>query len=99
MRYEDFIPVGSPVVVRCYVSGIVVGRLAGGEGGTVALTDWRWLRRWSLEEGSEGSVYDLVAHPTARPDRRGPLTKDLTVLQQADVMMVTEEVYQRLAGD
>jgi len=99
MRYEDFIPVGSPVVVRCYVSGIVVGRLAGGEGGTVALTDWRWLRRWSGLEGTEGSVYDLVADPTCRPDRRGPLTKDLTVLQQADVMLVSEDVYQRLAGD
>jgi len=99
MRYEDLIPVGAPVVVRRYVSGIVVRRLAGGEGGTVALADWRWLRRWSGLEGPEGSVDDLVAAPTCRPDRRGPLTKALTILQQADVLLVDEDTYERLAGD
>src|SRR5690606_41025630 len=99
MQYTDILPIGAPVVVRTYVSGVVVGRLAAGEGGTVALTDWRWLRRWSLGQGNEGSVYDLIAHPTARPDRRGPLVAELTIVQQADVMAVSEETYQRLAGD
>ncbi len=95
MRHTDYVAVGTPVVVRSYVSGVVVGRLAGGEGGSVVLTDWRWLRRWE-GVGGEGSVYDLIASDVA-PSRRGPLIASLTILQQADVLVVGDAAYSRLA--
>ena len=97
LDYTHLVPVGSPVVVRSYTSGVVVGRLAAGAGGVVALIDWRWLRRWE-GVGGEGSVYDLVAS-NVTPQRRGPLTAELTLLQQADVLVVSEAVYKRLALD
>lgn len=96
MDYTQLIEIGAPVVVRSYTSGVIVGRLAGGEGGAVALTDWRWLRRWE-GVGGEGSVYDLVQSDKV-PSRRGPLTASPTILQQADVFVVSEEAYERLAG-
>jgi len=95
MQYGEYIKLGTPVVVRSYTSGVAVGRLAGGEAGTVVLTDWRWLRRWE-GVGAEGSVYDLVASDVV-PSQRGPLTAETTILQQADVMVVSEAVYERLA--
>lgn len=79
LDYTHLIPTGTPVVVRSYTSGVVVGRLAAGAGGVVALTDWRWLRRWE-GVGGEGSVYDLIAS-TVTPQRRGPLTAELILLQ------------------
>ena len=97
LDYTHLISVGTPVVVRSYTSGVVVGRLAAGAGGVVGLTHWRWLRRWE-GAGGEGSVYDLVAS-SVRPQRRGPLTESLTLLQQADVMTVSEDTYKRLALD
>jgi hypothetical protein len=96
MRYTEVIQVGSPVVLRSYVSGVIVGRLAGGDDGTVALTDWRWLRRWE-GVGNEGSVYDLVKSSKA-PSRVGPLTAAVGVFQQADVMQIDESAYARLVG-
>ncbi len=95
VQTEDLIQTGSPVVVRSYVSGVVVGRIRAGGLGSVALTDWRWLRRWE-GVGGEGSVYDLVRSSVV-PIRRGPLTADVAVFQQADVMQIDEETYKRLA--
>ena len=97
LDYTHLVPVGTPVVARSYTSGVVVGRLAAGAGGVVGLTHWRWLRRWE-GVGGEGSVYDLVASNVV-PQRRGPLTEGLTLLQQADVLAVSEDVYKRLALD
>ena len=96
MRHTDYIQVGSPVVVRSYVSGVFAGRLMGGEGGSVAIYDWRWLRRWS-GVGGQGSVYDLI-RSGKRPDQRGPFTPEVTVLQQADVCSVSEACYDALTG-
>ena len=95
MDYTAFIGVGTPVVVRSYTTGVVVGRLAGGEGGAVALTAWRWLREWR-DVGGAGSVYDLVSSGVT-PQERGPLTESATVLQQADVFAIDEAAYERLA--
>ena len=92
---EDLIEVGTPVVLRSYVSGVIVGRLRAGASGSVALVDWRWLRRWQ-GVGGEGSVYDLV-HSDKVPTRRGPLTVEVAVFQQADVMVIDEATYKRLA--
>ena len=96
LDYTDILPAGTPVVVRSYTSGVLVGRLAAGCGGVVALTDWRWLRRWE-GVGGEGSVYDLI-HSKAVPSRRGPRTAERVLLQQVDVMEVSEAVYERLVG-
>ena len=96
MKYCELIEQGTPVVVRSYVSGVIVGRLHAGEVGTVALTDWRWLRRWS-DVGGEGSVYDLVQSDKA-PTQRGPLTEGITLLQQADCLVISEEAYARLSA-
>jgi hypothetical protein len=93
--YTTILPVGSPVVVRSYVSGVIAGRLAHCEDGTVALTDWRWLRSWR-GVGGEGSIYDLV-RSGKRPERAGPLVAEMTIVQQADVVSVSEDVYTRLA--
>lgn len=95
MNYLEILEIGTPVVVRSYVSGVFVGRLACGAGGVVGLTDWRWLRHWS-GVGGEGSVYALVASDVV-PDQRGPFTAELTLLQQADVLVVSEKVYARLS--
>lgn len=95
MNLSDYLEIGSPVVVRSYVSGVIVGRLVGGSAGSAVLRDWRWLRTWE-GVGGEGSVYDLIQSKKA-PTRRGPLTTETTVLQQADVMAITEEAYARLA--
>lgn len=95
MNYTTVIKKDTPVVVRSYTSGVVVGRLFDGEQGTVVLTDWRWLRSWRGVGGS-GSIYDLVASDVV-PHDRGPLTPDLSVLQQADVMVISDEAYRRLA--
>ena len=96
MQYTDFIPVGSPVLVRAYTAGVLAGRLLGGEGGDVALSDWRWLRRWEAE-GVEGSCYHLPASGIV-PHERGPLMKLPTVFGQAQVLQITEEQYERLVG-
>ena len=96
MRYEDLIEIGTPVVARSYVSGVLVGRLVGGEVGTVALREWRWLRHWRAV-GNVGSVYDLVASGKG-PVEASPLTEALTIVQQADVMVIDEAAYARLAG-
>ena len=93
---EDVIERGASVVVRSYVSGVIVGRLRAGSAGSVALTDWRWIRCWE-EVGGEGSVYDLVASGKV-PTQRGPLTAEVAVFQQADVMVVDEATYSRLAA-
>jgi hypothetical protein len=77
------------------VSGVIVGRLRAGSSGSVALTDWRWLRRWQ-GVGGEGSVYDL-ARSDKVPTQRGPLTSEVAVFQQADVMTIDEQTYERLA--
>ena len=95
MRHTEYIKVGSAVVVRSYTSGVFVGRLVGGEAGTVVLGERRWLRRWE-GVGGEGSVYDLVKSDKT-PSRRGPLQDGVCTLQQADVMTISEECYQRLA--
>lgn len=95
MNCEDIIQAGNPVVVRSYVSGVIVGRLRSGAAGSVTLTDWRWIRRWE-GVGGEGSVYDLVQSDKA-PTQRGPLTTGVTILQQADVMEISEAAYKRLA--
>lgn len=95
MNYGELLEIGTPVVVRSYTSGVCVGRLHGGSGGCVALTDWRWLRRWE-NVGGEGSVYDLVASDVT-PSRRGPFSAEVTILQQADLMVVSEDAYTRLA--
>ena len=95
--HENFLPIGSPVVVRSYVSGVMVGRLVGGESGTVVLERWRWLRRWE-GVGGEGSVYDLVAHGGSGVTRAGPATEARTILQQADVLAIGEDVYAQLMG-
>ena len=97
MNHTDYIKRGAAVVLRTYTSGVVVGRLQGGEDGSVALQPWRWLRRWE-DVGGEGSVYDLVNSDKA-PTRRGPLTDTVVILQQADVMEVSEECYERLIGE
>ena len=96
MRHTDYVKQGTPVGVRSYVSGVFVGRLAGGEGSTVVLRDLRWLRRWEAV-GNEGSVYDLVESGKA-PTRRGPLLAGPQFLQQADPLVVSEECYERLIG-
>ena len=94
MRHEELIQLGTPVVARSYTSGIFVGRLAGGEGGTVALRDCRWLRRWK-GVGGEGSIYDLIASDET-PFRRGPVMIGPQILQQADVTPISEACYKRL---
>lgn len=94
VKHTDYIQIGTPVVVRSYVSGVFVGRLAGGEAGTVLITDWRWLRRWE-GVGREGSVYDLI-HSDKAPTRWGPRIADMHMLQQADAIVVSEECYTRL---
>lgn len=96
LDYTDILPVGTPVVVRSYTSGVFVGRLRAGADGVVVLTDWRWLRHWE-GVGGEGSVYDLV-HSGKVPTRRGPLVAEEKILQQADCLRVTEAVYARLSG-
>ena len=85
---------GSAVLVRSYVSGVFAGRLLDGEGGTVGLTDWRWLRRWE-GVGGEGSCYDLVQSDKV-PTKRGPMRAEPAVFQQSDVMLISEECYARL---
>ena len=97
VKHTDYIQVGTPVVVRSYVSGVFVGKLAGGEAGSVMLTGWRWLRRWE-GVGGEGAVYNLVNSKKA-PTRGGPLFDEPTILQQADVMVVDEECYTRLTRE
>ncbi len=97
MQYTDYLPVGSPVVVRSYVSGVVVGRIVTGEAGTVVLRDWRWLRRWE-GVGGAGSVYDLIRSDKA-PTQAGPLTPGQSILQQADAVAISEQTYKRLAGE
>lgn len=94
MNYTDILPVGTPGVVRSYASGIFVGRLAAGSGGTVVLTCWRWLRRWE-GVGGEGSVYDLVQSDKT-PSRRGPYSESEHILQQADFLVISEKAYERL---
>lgn len=96
MKYTDYIEGKTPVVVRSYTSGVVVGRLVAGEAGTVVLSHWRWLRRWE-NVGNEGSVYDLV-HSDQKPVRTGPFAEGTTILQQADVMEIDETTYTRLAS-
>jgi hypothetical protein len=96
VHITDYLQVGTPVVVRSYVSGVVVGRLVGGGDGSVVLEDWRWLRRWE-GVGGEGSVYDLVQSNVV-PSRRGPRTAEKTIVQQADVLTVSEAVFERLVG-
>ena len=96
MDYTQWIKAGSPVVVRSYVSGILVGKLSGGEAGVVVLTDWRWIRRWE-GVGGEGSVYDLVQSGKA-PTRAGPFISARKIVQQADVLEIDEATYARLAG-
>ncbi len=97
VKISDVIPLQSPVVLRSYTSGVIVGRLEGGENGTAAVSNWRWLRRWT-GVGNEGSVYDLV-NSTVSPSRRGPFTPTVGVFQEADVMVISEEAYVRLSGD
>ena len=99
MRHTEYVAVNTPVVVRGYVSGIIVGRLTGGESGSVILTDWRWIRSWQ-GVGQEGSVYDLVYGPNnVKPTDRGPgPIPEMTIIQQADVMLISEDAYARLAG-
>ena len=97
MKHADYISLGSPVAIRSYVSGVFVGLLHGGEGGTVVLTNWRWLRRWE-GVGNDGSVYDLVASDVT-PQQRGPFTETPVILQQADVMVISDEAYERLVGE
>ena len=96
MRHTDFVNADSPVVARSYVSGVIAGRLVGGDGGTVALRDWRWLRGWE-GVGGEGSVYDLIQSDVV-PSRRGPLTHEVGIFQQADIQVVSEAVYRRLTA-
>jgi hypothetical protein len=95
MNYTETLRVGTPVVCRSYVSGVIVGRLHSGEAGVVALTHWRWLRRWE-GVGGEGSVYDLVTSDKTW-SQAGPYAVEVTILQQADVMVISEEAYARLA--
>jgi len=97
MDYMSYIKAGTPVIVRSYTSGVVCGRIQGGERGSVVLSDWRWIRRWE-GVGGEGSVYDLI-HSGKAPTRRGPLAEETTILQQADVMEISEEAYKRIAHD
>jgi hypothetical protein len=101
MNYTDIIPIETPVVARSYVSGVVVGRLLGGSAGTVALAYWRWLRQWEgvgkgVGVGGEGSVYDLIASEMS-VSQVGPYTIEITILQQADIMVISEAAYARLA--
>jgi len=96
VQVTNYIPQGTPGVVRSYVSGVIVGRLVAGESGTILLRDWRWLRRWSLGSGS-GSVYDLVQSDKA-PTDRGPFRAEVAAFQQSDFMAISEAVYQRLAS-
>jgi hypothetical protein len=95
MNYLTYLEPGTAVVARSYVSGILVGRIHCGAGGVVGLTEWRWIRRWE-GVGGEGSVYDLVRSGVT-PSRRGPFTEELTLVQQADIMVISEDAYERLA--
>jgi hypothetical protein len=96
LNYTDVLPVGAPVVVRSYVSGVFVGRLRAGEAGVVVLAEWRHLRSWT-NAGGQGSVYNLVHASTPTIDA-GPLTAEETILQQADVLAISEECYARLTS-
>ena len=96
MDYTDFIPAGSPVLVRAYTAGVVVGKLLGGSGGDVALSNWRWLRKWEAS-GIEGSCYHLPESGIV-PSERGPFTRAPTVFGRAQAMQITEEQYERLSG-
>ena len=95
MNYTDYVKVGTPVLVRSYVSGVFVGLLAGGEAPVVVLSDRRWLRSWE-GVGGEGSVYDLIGSDVT-PSRRGPLLHGTAVIQQADVDVIDRATYERLA--
>ena len=95
IRINEIVKIGTPVVVRSYVSGVIVGRLHGGEIGAVVLIDWRWLRYWE-GSGGEGSVYDLV-HSDVTPSQRGPFMDTVALFSQADVMEISESCYERLA--
>lgn len=95
MDYVNFIRKGTPVVVRSYVSGVFAGRLIGGEKGVVAIVDWAWIRSWR-GVGGAGSVYDLIASAVT-PDH-GPRFETPQVIQQADVVEITEDQLKRLSG-
>ena len=84
------------MLVRAYVAGVVVGRLAGGSHGDVALTNWRWLRKWEVQ-GVEGSVYHLGKSDVV-PHERGPFTEEPTCFGQAQVIQITEARYEGLVG-
>lgn len=94
MEYTDIIPINTPVVIRSYTSGVLVGRIQAGEKGVVVLTDWRHLREWS-NVGEQGSVYNLINSKVVPV--RSPLMTEKTIVQQADVIVVSEEAYERLA--
>ena len=93
--YTQIVKQGTPVVVRSYTSGVVVGKLVSGSSGVVSVNQWRHLRKWR-DVGGEGSVYDLIKSDKV-PTERGPFMSDTTILQQADVVVISDEDYSRLA--